>query len=164
VARIAVRDRIGEFDEELIGGEDLDWLLRMARPHRLGFVATPCILFRGRLPGSYDALQRKRIGYDRRVFFRHAIPEWRIWTSPIDFSRAYSGTLMHFFRYFVDAAVARAGRGERLQALRAIATALSIFPIRTAYHLVAPRPLRKAFLASIAPRRRAVGASQRTAK
>jgi glycosyltransferase involved in cell wall biosynthesis len=162
VARIAVRDRIGEFDEELIGGEDLDWLLRMARPHRLGFVATPCILFRGRPPGSYDALQRKRIGYDRRVFFRHAIPEWRIWTSPIDFSRAYSGTLMHFFRYFVDAAVARAARGERLQALRAIATALSIFPIRTAYHLVAPRPLRKAFWASIAPRRRAV--AQRAAK
>jgi glycosyltransferase involved in cell wall biosynthesis len=164
VARMTVRERIGEFDEELIGGEDLDWLLRMARPRRLGFVATPCILFRARPSGSYDALQRRRIGYDRRVFFRHALPEWQIWRSPIDFSKAYSGTLMHFYRYFVDAAVERAERGERHQALRAIATALSIFPLRGTYHLIAPRPLRKAFWASIAPRRRATGASQRATK
>jgi glycosyltransferase involved in cell wall biosynthesis len=164
VARMTVRERIGEFDEELIGGEDLDWLLRMARPRRLGFVATPCILFRGRPPGSYDALQRKRIRYDRRVFFRHAIPEWRIWRSPIDFCKAYSGTLMHFYRYFVDAAVERAQWGERRQALRAIATALSIFPLRAIYHLIARRPLRKAFWASIAPRRRANRRSQQAAK
>ena len=154
VARMAVRETIGEFDECLIGGEDLDWLLRLARKHRLGFVATPCILFRGRPAGSYDALQRNRINYDRRVFLRHALPEWRIWTSPLDFSRAYSGTLMHFYQYFVDAAVERAARGERYNSLRAIAIAFGIFPFRAAYHLIAPRPLRKAFWASILPRRR----------
>jgi glycosyltransferase involved in cell wall biosynthesis len=164
VARLTVREKIGEFDEELIGGEDLDWLLRMARPHHLGFVATPCILFRGRPPGSYDALQRRRISYDRRVFFRHALPEWRIWKSPIDFSKAYSGTLMHFYQYFVNAAVERAERGERYEALRAIATALSIFPFRGTYHLMAPRPLREAFRASINPRRRATETSRRVTK
>jgi len=154
LARIDVREKIGEFDETLIGGEDLDWLLRIARQRRLGFVATPCIIFRGRPGGSYDSLQRMRIGYDRRVFFRHALPEWRLWRSPLDFSKAYSGTLMHFYKYFVDAAVARAERGERQEALRAIVTAFGVFPLRGAHHLVAHRPLRTAFWASIAPCRR----------
>jgi hypothetical protein len=154
VVRITARNRIGEFDESLIGGEDLDWLLRPARKRRLGFVATPSIFCRCRPAGSYDALQRKRIGYDRRVFLRHALPEWRIWRSPLDFSHAYAGTLMHFYCYFVDAAVERAERGERYGALRAIAAAFGIFPLRAAYHLIAPRPLREAFWASISPRRR----------
>jgi glycosyltransferase involved in cell wall biosynthesis len=149
VARIAVRSTIGEFDETLIGGEDLDWLLRLARRDRLGFVATPCLLFRQRPPGSCDALQRNRIGYDRRVFLRHALPEWRIWRSPLDFSAAYSGTLWHFYEYFVEAAVGRAARGEYSNAFRAIATAFGIFPLRAAYHLVAPRRLRKAFWTAI---------------
>ncbi len=154
VMRTSVREKIGYFDEELIGGEDLDWLLRTARPNRLGFLAVPCILFRGRPAGSFDALQRLRIGYDRRVFFRHALPAWRIWNSPLEFSRAYSGTLMHFYRYFVDAAVERAERGERKDGLRALVTALSIFPLRGTYHLITVRPVRKAFLALIFRRRR----------
>jgi len=151
VARANVREAIGEFDETLIGGQDLDWLLRLARKHRLGFVSAPGIFFRGRPSGSYDALQRKRAGYDRRVFLRHALPEWRVWKSPLAFSRAYSATLAHFYYYFVDAAVARAERGERQAALRAIVTAIGILPLRGAYHLLAPRRLRRAFWTSIAP-------------
>lgn len=154
VVRASVLKSIGEFDEELIGGQDLDWLLRMARTGRLGFVATPCILFRCRPRGSYNKLQRLRIGYDRRVFFRYALPEWRIWTSPLEFSRAYSATLMHFYLYFVDAALDLAQRGERREALRAIVTAVGIFPLRGSYHLIAPRPLRNAFWSSMNFRRR----------
>jgi glycosyltransferase involved in cell wall biosynthesis len=154
LARTAVQNTIGEFDETLMGGEDLDWLLRMARKSRLGFVATCCLLVRLRPPGSSDALQRIRIGYDRRVFLRHALMEWRIWKSPLDFSKAYSGTLMHFYQYFVDAAVERVARGERYNAIRAIAVAFGIFPFRAVYHLIAPRPLRKAFWTAILPRRR----------
>jgi len=153
LARASVKSTIGEFDESLIGGEDLDWLLRIARRKRLGFIATPCILLRGRHAGSYDSLQRSRIKYDRQVFFRHALPEWRIWKSPLDFFRAYAGTLMHFYQYFVDIAVAQAARGERYNSLRAIATAFRIFPARAAFHLIAPRPLRKALWDSILPRR-----------
>jgi glycosyltransferase involved in cell wall biosynthesis len=151
LARIGVRESIGEFDETLIAGEDLDWLLRVARTHRLGFVAKPCILFRARAAGISDAQQRERVRYARRVFFRHALPEWRIWRSPLDFSKAYSGTLMHLYWHFVEAAVKRAEHSERREALRAIATAFSIFPLRGAHHLIAPRPLRKAFWACIAP-------------
>src|SRR5262249_34178611 len=99
VARAHVRETFGEFDEGLIGGQDLDWLLRISRRHKLGYVAIPCLLFRGRPDGTYDSLQLRRAGYDRKVFFRHAIPEWRIWSSPRDFMRAYAGTLMHFYQY-----------------------------------------------------------------
>jgi glycosyltransferase involved in cell wall biosynthesis len=162
LTRIGVREEIGEFDEALIGGEDLDWLLRIARKHRLGFIATPSIFFRCRPLGSYDALQRKRVGYDRRVFFRHSLPEWRIWRSPLDFSKAYAGTLGHFYGYFVGAAVERAERGHRCAALRAIASAVSIFPLRGAYHLIAPRPLRKALWASLVPWRQKSSGSKAT--
>ena len=94
------------------------------------------------------------------MFLRHALPEWWIWRSPLEFSKAYSGTLMHFYRYFVDAAVERAERGERKEALRAIATALGISPLRGTYHLIAPRPLRKAFWASVGLRRRSKDATR----
>jgi glycosyltransferase involved in cell wall biosynthesis len=152
LARTNVRDTAGEFDESLIGGEDLDWLLRIARKNSLGFVATPGLLFRLKPQGSYDALQRDRIGYDRRVFFRHALPEWRIWRSPADFANAYSGTLWHFYQYFVNAAIERAARGERSSAACAITAAFSVFPLRAAYHLIAQPPFRRAFCSAILPR------------
>jgi hypothetical protein len=148
---------IGEFDESLIGGQDLDWLLRIARRHTLRYVHVPCVHFRQRPQHSYNALQRLRIGYDRRVFLRHALPEWRIWRSPLEFSRAYSGTLMHFYRYFEEGAVICAERGDRGAALRAIVTAFGIFPLRACYHLFAARPLRTALLGIL-------GASQSRAK
>jgi glycosyltransferase involved in cell wall biosynthesis len=154
LARTAVRDTIGEFDESLIGGEDLDWLLRIARKSDVGFVATPGLLFRTRPRGSSDALQRQRIAYDRRVFFRHALPEWRIWNSPIEFAKAYAGTLWHFYQYFIDAAIERAARGDRHSSLRAIRSAFGVFPFRTAYHLIARRRLRHAFWTAIRPHAR----------
>jgi glycosyltransferase involved in cell wall biosynthesis len=141
VARRSACDMIGEFDESLIGGQDLDWLLRLARRRCLGFVAVPCIFFRGRSISS-DQLQRIRIEYDRRVFLRHAIPEWRIWRSPSEFLRAYSGTLMHFYRYFENAAVNYAAQRERGASFRAIVTAFRIFPLRASYHLISSQPLR----------------------
>jgi hypothetical protein len=149
LARIEVRDAVGQFDESLIAGQDLDWLLRMARGRSLGFVAMPSVLVRARPWGSYDALQRARIGYARRVFLRHALPEWRIWGTPSAFCRAYSGAMMHLYNYFSDAASERAEGGERKGALRAIATAFRIFPLRAFYHLVVARQLRKALWTSV---------------
>jgi glycosyltransferase involved in cell wall biosynthesis len=150
LARTSVRERFGEFDETLTNAEDWDWFLRIARRHKLGYVEVPCIFFRGRPPGTSDELQRKRISDTRRVFFRHSLPEWQLWKSPLDFLRAYASTLKHHYRYFVDAAVGRSESGKRLEALRAISTALRISPLRGAYHLIARRPLRKALWASIA--------------
>lgn len=153
VARAHVYQAIGGFDERLIGGEDLDWLLRLARQNKLAVVLTESVLFRGRPLGTFDKLQLDRSRYDRKVFFRHAVPEWRIWQSPKKFWLAYYGTLKHFYRYFVDAAARRAARGERLAALEAIWCAFQVFPLRTVYHLVKWRRMRLAFLGAILPRR-----------
>lgn len=154
VARREAVQRVGAFDEGLIGGEDLDWLLRFAREHKLTVVQSESVLFRGRPLGAYDKLQLLRSRFDRRVFLRHAIPEWRIWKSPDEFFRAYYGTLKHYYRYFVDAAARRAARGQRGAALQTIWYAFQVFPIRTIYHLVKWRRLRLAFLGAVLPRRR----------
>jgi glycosyltransferase involved in cell wall biosynthesis len=149
VARRGVIDRFGYFDEGLIFGQDLDWLLRMARARELGYVDFLGTYVRARPPGSFDALQRRRVGYDRKVFLRHAIPEWRVWRSPVEFLRAHSKVLWHFYTYFEKAALERAEGGDRRGSWGAIGGAFRVFPLRAAAHLVMPTPLRQAFLTNV---------------
>lgn len=144
VGHMRVREWSGPFDPFLLGGQDLDWMLRTARRRALGFVDVACVLFRSRAPGSYDNLQSRRIGYDRFVFLRHAVPEWRIWKDPLEFLRAYSGTLRHFYNYFTEAAEERSTRGRKGEALKAMLVAIRIFPLRGTYHLFRPTPMRRA--------------------
>ena len=122
----------------------------------LAFAVTPCLWFRSRPYGTYDAIQLKRVKFDRTVFLRHAVPEWRIWRSPFTFLKAYTGTLRHFFDYFVDAAVHRAESGDRRGSTRALIGAFSVFPLRTLYYVIAPKPLRAAVLSIVSPRRGSV--------
>jgi hypothetical protein len=62
VARRSVIDIFGYFDSRNMGVEDVDWLLRLATKNKLGFVATPCILFRGRAPTDAQERMRFRFG------------------------------------------------------------------------------------------------------
>jgi glycosyltransferase involved in cell wall biosynthesis len=144
VVRMAVRKDVGLFDEALLGDQDWDWQLRIARRRKTGFSKTLCVMFRQRPPGSFDKLRLMRLGFTRRVFFRHAWPEWRVWKSPIRFVKAYTQTVGQYFEYFVDAAVTRARNGERGGTARAIMGAFRVFPARTMAHLILPRPLRRA--------------------
>lgn len=146
VARGNVCQQIGFFDVGLIGGEDLDWLLRIARRRKLGFVSVPSMLFRTKPHGVYDIQYRQRAYFDRAVFLRHALPEWRIWKSPGHFVRAYTGTLSFFFWYFNSVALDHAQQGKRKAALSAIASAYYVFPLRALYHTIFPGNLRKALL------------------
>lgn len=149
LVRASVREKSGLFDPKLIGGEDLDWLMRLSGRHALGFVTEPCILFAQRKIGDYDDLHRLRINFDRQVFRRHAHKHWRVWRSPLEYMRAYSGTLMHFFTYFVHVALMAADSGQRLRALGAIRTAFGIFPLRATKYLITNSPLRQALLISL---------------
>jgi glycosyltransferase involved in cell wall biosynthesis len=144
VVRGNILRQIGLFNDNLIGGEDLDWLLRVARLRKLGFVNVPSILFRNRPHGVYDALYRKRAHFDRLVFLKHALPEWRIWKTPGRFFKAYTGTLSFFFWYFNSVALEQAQRGNRKAALKAIGSAYYVFPVRALYHTISARSLRKA--------------------
>lgn len=146
VVRRRVRELIGLFDAALIGGQDLDWQLRIARRRTLGFTPVPVLLFRGRSVGSYDALQYKRLWYDRWIFLRHSLPEWRIWGSPRTFLRAYNGTLHHPYWYFVTVTVSASVEGQRERGLRALKGAFSVFPLRTLAHALTRPDFRKAVL------------------
>src|SRR5262245_2764412 len=56
IVRASVREVVGLFDESLLGDQDWDWQIRVARLRNLRYTPTPCVLFRQRPPGSYDAL------------------------------------------------------------------------------------------------------------
>lgn len=151
VARRSVLETFGYFDETLIGDQDWDWQLRMARAHKIGFVPQKCVLFRQRPPGSFDKLRLVRLDYARKVFFRHAIPSRHLFPNPVEFMRAYTRSLMQYFTYFIEGAVARSERNDRIGTLQAMWGAFKTFPARTIWHLIMPRPMRGAFLNLINP-------------
>jgi len=153
VARARVRESVGEFDESLIGDQDWDWHIRVARQHKVGFVDQSCVLFRQRASGSFDALQLRRLPYTRRVFFKNALPAWRRWSSPAAFLRSYFGAVQIYHNYFTDAAITRAHRGERRSALHAIRIALGVSPIRTVRQLLGATPLRTALMTIVGQQR-----------
>lgn len=139
VVRATMRDNVGLFDESLLGDQDWDWQLRLARRRHVEFTPTITTLFRQRPPGSFDKLRLMRLGFARKVFFRHARPEWRVLGGPRGFMKAYTRTVRQYFDYFVDAAVERSRTGERKAAAGAIAGAFRVFPLRTMAH-IALRP------------------------
>lgn len=136
--------RIGLFDNRLTGGQDLDWMLRIARQRRLGFVNVPSVLFRTKPDGAFDELYRRRAHFDRVVFLRHALSEWRIWKSPRQFLQAYTGTLSYFFWYFNSVALTHAQGGNPRRALMAIRSAYYVFPMRAFYHTIFGKRLGRA--------------------
>ena len=150
--RTRVRDSVGGFNPRLLGGEDLDWMLRIAKSGNVGFVKVPCVMFTHRDIGTFDALQLRRIEYDKVVFYRYALRWWWLWRSPMEYCRAYSGTLMHFYRYFADAALERAEHGQRWSAMKAVFHAAGIFPLRTLKHLCSDTKLRHAVALSLSVR------------
>jgi glycosyltransferase involved in cell wall biosynthesis len=154
VVRAHLREEVGLFDEALLGDQDWDWQLRIARRRKTGFSKTLCVMFRQRPPGTFDRLRLMRLGFTRRVFFRHAWPEWRVWKSPGQLMKAYSQTMGQYFDYFVDAATSRSENGERGGTARAIIGAFRVFPARSMAHLILPRPLRRAAAAMIWGRHR----------
>lgn len=151
VVRASVVREVGLFDESLMGDQDWDWQLRIARRRKVGFTPTPGVLFRQRPPGSFDKLRTMRLGFARKVYMRHALPEWRVMGGPVGVLNGYTLSLWQYFDYFVEAAVSRAAVGEKKGARAAIFGAFRVFPGRTLFHLVARPRLRGAALRSILP-------------
>jgi glycosyltransferase involved in cell wall biosynthesis len=149
--RASVAKAVGLFDEALLGDQDWDWQLRLARRRKVGFTPTPGVLFRQRAPGSFDKLRMMRLGFARKVFLRHALPEWRVFGHPLGIMKGYTLSIRQYFDYFVDAAVDRARMGDRKQARAAIGGAFRVFPARTLFHLALKPRLRGAALRSILP-------------
>ncbi|MEH2526144.1 MULTISPECIES: glycosyltransferase family 2 protein [unclassified Bradyrhizobium] len=149
VVRARVRETVGFFDESFIGGQDWDWQLRIARQHGVGFVRQPCVLFSQRETGTYDSLQLRRAKFTRRIFLRNAIPEWRVWASPIAFARSYFEVTDHYFFYFAETALDHANKGERWLAICAIWRAFTMFPSRALRKLLSDSSLREALMMTL---------------
>jgi glycosyltransferase involved in cell wall biosynthesis len=149
VVRARVRETVGFFDEDLIGGQDWDWQLRIARQHGVGFVQQPCVLFSQRETGTYDSLQLRRAKFTRRIFLKHAIPEWRAWASPIAFARSYFEVTAHYFFYFAETALDHANKGERWLAVCAIWRAFEMFPSRALRKLLSDSSLKDALMVTL---------------
>jgi len=148
IARASVRESVGEFDESLLGDADWDWHLRIAKRHRVGFVAVPSVLFRQRPAGSADQVPLRRAPYTRRIFFRHALPEWRRWESPREFVRSYGASMAPYYSYFYDAAMTRSRVGDFAGATAAIRHALGLAPFAAARAVIASEELRGSLLSA----------------
>lgn len=149
VVRARVRETVGFFDEDFIGSQDWDWQLRIARKHGVGFVRQPCVMFSQRETGSYDSLQLRRAKFTRRVFWKNAVPEWRVWASPIAFAKSYFGVTAHYFFYFSETALEHANKGERLLAICSIWRAFALFPSRALRKLLSDSSLRDALMVTL---------------
>lgn len=142
IVRASVRDAVGLFDESLIGDQDWDWQLRVARRRKVGFVEIPCVQFRQRGGDIDHALRLKRLPFTRRVFLRHALQELRLWSHPGEVAKSYRQVLWQYWAFFHDAARMRAAAGDLAGVRGAAWGAIRVFPLRGLYHLLAPRPLR----------------------
>lgn len=131
--RASDRDRIGGFDPVLTADQDWDWHLRLAGLGPIGFVPTICTLFRQRPPGSYDALQRMRVGFTRRVFFRHLFRSARsgeVKLSALQAAKLYASAMSGYFDYFWDAFRHPAPDRSLLGRWRALMSAFCLLPTR----------------------------------
>jgi len=153
VVRGDVARKCGLMDESLIGDSDWDWQLRITRDYKTGFTPTPSVMCRGRPPGSYDDLQRRRAGYTRLIFWRHAPQAWRRFGSPLAFARAYYGNQQGYYDYFVEAAANRVLAGDAKGARSAILDALRLNPVRSLKSLLGASPLRFAARRAFLPGR-----------
>src|SRR5262249_27525735 len=113
------------------------------------------VLFRQRPPGSYDALRLRRLGFGRRVFLRHALPEFKVWGSVNGLLNSYRDVMWQYYDYFSSAAAERAEIGApRADIQRVVWGAFRTFPLRATFHVIAPKPLRRAFWSTLLPSRR----------
>jgi len=142
LARRSAFEKYGLFDSVIEGGEDWDWQLRIARAHKHGYVATPCMLVRVRPAGSYDALQQNRIRTARHIFLRHGLKSLRVWRSPWDFVRGYHDVLQHFYAYFIENARRSVRQTKRFEALGMMGVLAANLPLLFMADLVRPSELR----------------------
>lgn len=144
VVRGDVARACGLMDETLLGDSDWDWQLRLTRKHKTAFTPTASVLCRARPQGSYDDLQRLRVRYTRRIFWRHGRSALNRWPTPVHFMRSYFGAIDIFYNYWVMAAAHRSEEGDFARARSAIWQALKLNPTRALRAMTKPTRLRGA--------------------
>ncbi|WP_290986139.1 glycosyltransferase family 2 protein [Hyphomicrobium sp.] len=144
--------KYGLMDETLIGDSDWDWQLRIARNGRVGFIPTPCVLFRQRPPGTFDRLQLLRQKYTKRIFRRHVLlprtpPFHRLGIRGA--YRAHAAAVWQYFDYFCTNAVQRSKAGDYESARYAVMGAFRTLPHVALSRFIRSSDLRDAALTSL---------------
>jgi glycosyltransferase involved in cell wall biosynthesis len=143
VVRASAAKHHGLMDVALLGDQDWDWQLRFAASGAVGFVSVPSVQCRVRPPSQrYDYIQMRRTRFTRRVFMRHALPNWRRFASPWSMLKAYYAMLTTYYDYFYRAVIDRAD-SDRSGARRALFGMFRVNPVR-ALKAVFEAPLRTA--------------------
>ncbi|MGD9933357.1 MAG: hypothetical protein AB7T37_06525, partial [Dehalococcoidia bacterium] len=153
VARTSVRDSVGDQDPGLVGDQDWDWHLRLARQHFVGFVPVPCLLFRQRPPsGPQEDGEWRRLHDHARVLWKNAravgwrtMPPWElVWAA----SKQRGSYAYAFASYAKTHAMAR----QRRLLLRALARSFIASPPHALKAIATDAVLRRQAFASLTGR------------
>lgn len=151
VMRTAVRDAVGYFDESAQSrnsSRDWDWMLRIAREHKIGHVRVPVVHFRMRHIANprEDDLNVKRAKACRYAFWQNVWRARRRRLSPVMVLRAalrFDGT---YTSYFLRSSAEYAARGDRRSALRSLGRAIRISPLHVGWALIHDKSLLSHYL------------------
>ena len=108
-----------------------------------------CAMIRARVHGTYDAMQFKRVQYDRQIFLQHALSMWRIWRHPGDFLTAYRGTLEYFYWYFHSVSIESFREERYIQSITAGVSTFYVFPARALFHVFSRKDFRSSLVRSL---------------
>ena len=122
IIRATTLPAVGYFDESLASDEDWDWHLRLATATTVGFVATPCVLFRQR-PLTGGDLEWRRMKYNRKVLWMNVRrqPHLGVALGALRAVAKHRGGYAHQFAREAGAEYARRSRsGARVNILRSL--------------------------------------------
>ena len=153
IRRSAVR-AISGFDESLPGDEDWDFHLRVALGHKVGFVAIPCVLYRGRAEETWDEAQWTRMAMMRMVYWTNVRRAGMRRPSYPFLLRTYLHHLGRYHSILLRRAQLDTRNGDRRASRFALRRAMRISPLHTAWSLVRDPAARWVTLNSFGPRPR----------
>lgn len=121
---------IGPFDPSLVGDEDWDWHLRLARQARIGFVPEVVLLFRQRTPADAEAIEWSRLSSFYRVLFRNLLRAGPFrWPPPWTMALLVLRKQGAYYACFAASARGHARAGDRGALRRALVRSAVASPI-----------------------------------
>lgn len=137
VRRSVVRE-VGDFDPELRGSEDWDWMLRIAKAYQIGFVPAVSMIVRQHNQGRTFAKEGEDIMLWRR--FRDTMSVFRRHTERLSFvqrlklQRRFWKLRGWYIPFFMQITESYMAQKKPLKAVRSALRAVQISPVHTALY------------------------------
>jgi len=152
VIRAAVVDRVGFFDELLLGDEDWDWQLRVALAHEVEFLSVPCVAYRCRPDGQRetDDIEWMRLPYFDRVYWRNVRRAASSRPSWMQVARGFVRVRGRYAAGFLSSAIAHSKDGDHKAARRQLVRGFRASPLHACLWLTREAAARSALLHAVA--------------